>query len=647
MHCITMWSGLIIRASLVVLSWFTVSLRAATPSCGGSFSRSVPLTCLSPNLALSNHLLKSYTKRSPVVCVAACIKEDRCVSVNYEGVGGICELNESSKDAHPADMEIRDGWRHYGTLPGTVPTKEICPIISTKSPETTMDTTTTPSTTTQSTTSQPTTTQVTSLQPSTTRTTTIQPTTTQPTTTQTTTFIPTTALITTEKPPLDCWDIHATSPELSSGEYTVYPTTRAGSLQVYCDMDTDGGGWTVFQRRVSNSQDFYQNWAAYKAGFGDLSTNFWLGNDALHELTAQRDYELRIELQSFSAISTYAKYGLFQVADEADKYRLNLGNFYGSYTADDSLTYHNGMSFSTLDQDNDVDLSRHCAQSFRGAWWYQNCFASNLNGPFINTESVSQKGQGIIWGAWLTIYNSLKFAEMKLRPVSAQSGPKDCWDHYTQGQTVSGLYNIHVTGKVEALQVYCDMDDVGGGWTVIQRRVDGSGDFYLDWADYKAGFGDHSSEFWFGNDNLHLLTNQASYQLTVKLERWNSVIKYANYEQFSIANETDLYRLSVSGFFGSSGIGDSMNYHNGMVWSTRDRDNDNDEVRHCAQNKEGAWWYDACETCNLNGPYVPYPGTLSIETRGRGIVWGTWLFQEYSFPKAEMKVRPTHVGFSL
>ncbi|XP_038065619.1 uncharacterized protein LOC119735768 [Patiria miniata] len=642
-----MWIG----PTLAVLSWLIVPLHAATPSCDGPLSRAVGMDRVSRNVALNNHVLRSCTTRSSIVCMAACLRQDQCVSINYEGAGGTCELNGSSMEAHPADVEVRDGWKHYGNLPGTVAEEQICQTPTTNQPTTNQPTTNQPTTnqltTNQPTTNQPTTNQPTTNQPTTNQPTTIQPTTTQPATTQATTSVPTTEVFTTEKPPVDCWDIHASSPLLPSGEYAVYPATHNGPLQVYCDMDTDGGGWTVFQRRIDDTQDFNQNWASYKAGFGDLSVNFWLGNDALHELTTQQDYQLRIELQSYYSQTTYTKYGLFTVADEANKYRLTVGLFYGSYVADDSMNYQNGMAFSTLDQDNDVDVPRHCAQSFLGGWWYTACLSSNLNGPFVNGPNVPQNAQGVIWGSWLTVSQSLKFAEMKLRPVSAQSVPKDCWDHKLQGQTASGLYNIYVTGKPQAIQVYCDMDDVGGGWTVIQRRVDGSRDFYLYWADYKAGFGDPADEFWFGNDDLHLLTNQSSYQLTVKMESWDFVIRYANYEHFSIANEADKYRLSVSGFSGSSGIGDSLGPHNGYMWSTQDQDNDIDLGRHCAQHTMGAWWYHSCEHSNLNGPFVASPGYLASDAQGRGIIWGTWKLQSYSFPKAEMKVRPSHMGFSL
>ncbi|XP_033632541.1 fibrinogen gamma chain-like [Asterias rubens] len=450
----------------------------------------------------------------------------------------------------------------------------------------------------------------------------------------------TAAPTTTEFQPIDCWDIQTNSPLSISGEYTVYPARRTGSLQVYCDMDSDEGGWTVFQRRVDNSQDFDLTWAEYKAGFGDLTKNFWLGNDALNELTSDRVYQLRIEMQSFSLVSMAVKYGHFRVDTESNLYRLDIGTFYGSYDAGDSLGPTNSQPFSTKDRDNDDDF-RHCAQTYLGPWWYKACIYACLNCPYINTDYVPYVGQGVVWGAWLDLYHSMKFAEMKIRPVEAMKG-KDCYDLLMMGETISGVYNINVEGRDQPLSVYCEMVNAGGGWTVFQRRVDGSQDFYLSWADYKAGFGDLTREFWLGNDDLHLLSNQRRYELIVIVKDWVGNALYALYDEFSITDEGDLYRLSVGSYTGTAG--DSLTtIHHGMAWSTHDRDNDLDSGRQCAQTMLGAWWYNACDMSNLNGVYVPYPGSVAIT--GQGVIWGTAGYQSNSFYQTEMKIRPAEVGF--
>lgn len=119
--------------------------------------------------------------------------------------------------------------------------------------------------------------------------------------------------------------------------YTITPDV-GDPMQVSCDMKTDGGGWTVFQRRLDGSVDFFLGWADYKHGFGNLSGEFWLGNDNLHRLTAAGNVELRVDLEDFDGNSKYAKYTTFKVADEGDKYRLLIGGYSG--TAGDSMTFH-------------------------------------------------------------------------------------------------------------------------------------------------------------------------------------------------------------------------------------------------------------------------------------------------------------------
>ena len=119
--------------------------------------------------------------------------------------------------------------------------------------------------------------------------------------------------------------------------YTINPD-GGKPIQVLCDMTTDGGGWTVFQRRLDGSVDFYLDWESYKNGFGDLNGEFWLGNDNLHRLTATDDVILRVDLEDFDGNKTYAEYTTFKVADEADKYRLLIGGYNG--TAGDSMGKH-------------------------------------------------------------------------------------------------------------------------------------------------------------------------------------------------------------------------------------------------------------------------------------------------------------------
>ena len=176
-------------------------------------------------------------------------------------------------------------------------------------------------------------------------------------------------------------------------------------------MRTDGGGWTVFQRRQDGSVDFYRGWNDYKAGFGQLTAEFWLGNDKIHRLIASRPSSLRVDLEDWKGVKVYAKYDKFNIGDVQAQYRLEVGSFSG--TAGDSLAYHNNMAFTTKDRDNDI-WSSNCAVLRTGAWWYKNCQESNLNGPYLGDK---EGGSRVGWDHFRRSL-SLKFTEMKLRPLS-------------------------------------------------------------------------------------------------------------------------------------------------------------------------------------------------------------------------------------
>ena len=167
-------------------------------------------------------------------------------------------------------------------------------------------------------------------------------------------------------------------------------------------METDGGGWTVFQRRQDGSVDFYRYWTDYENGFGNLTGEFWLGLSKIHRLTKEGSNTLRVDLGDFDNSTAFAKYSTFSIGDNSTEYTLTVGGVSGP--AGDGLGSHNGRRFSTRDNDNDGHVS-NCAQSATGAWWYESCYNSNLNGRYFNT---------IVWWHWKGA-TSLKFTEMKTR----------------------------------------------------------------------------------------------------------------------------------------------------------------------------------------------------------------------------------------
>ena len=163
-------------------------------------------------------------------------------------------------------------------------------------------------------------------------------------------------------------------------------------------MVTDGGGWTVFQRRMDGSTNFYRGWGEYKRGFGNKSREFWLGLDAIHELTRRGSASLRVELTTAAGSKYYAKYTNFGIGTESSEYKLVISRYSG--TAGNWLARHHGAGFTTKDRDNDF-WSGNCAVHRNGAWWYVSCVDSDLNSRYSN----------MFWHRIPTI----KFAEMKIR----------------------------------------------------------------------------------------------------------------------------------------------------------------------------------------------------------------------------------------
>uniref|UniRef100_A0A672G802 Angiopoietin 4 n=1 Tax=Salarias fasciatus TaxID=181472 RepID=A0A672G802_SALFA len=186
-------------------------------------------------------------------------------------------------------------------------------------------------------------------------------------------------------------------------------------LKVYCDMETSGGGWTVFQRRFNGSVDFQRGWGEYRTGFGDVFGEHWLGNEALYQLSSQGQYSLRVELRDWEGNSAYAQYDRFSLTGERQQYRVYLRGYSGTAGRQSSLNTL-GTGFSTRDHDNDNCDHCKCALMLTGGWWFDACGFSNLNGIYYNVGHNIRKLNGIKWHHFRGPSYSLRSTMMMVRP---------------------------------------------------------------------------------------------------------------------------------------------------------------------------------------------------------------------------------------
>ena len=168
-------------------------------------------------------------------------------------------------------------------------------------------------------------------------------------------------------------------------------------------MSEGDAGWTVIHHRKDGSLDFFRGWDDYREGFGDAEGEYWLGLQKVHVLSTTKSYKLRIDMEDWTGRWWYAQYDTFSVGDEKSNYTLHVTGYQGD--AGDSLSYHDGMPFTTLDRNNDKKDGL-CATWCHGAWWYKDCFLSNLNGRYYKRGPYIPDTN---WGRWCQLENYLQY----------------------------------------------------------------------------------------------------------------------------------------------------------------------------------------------------------------------------------------------
>lgn len=230
-------------------------------------------------------------------------------------------------------------------------------------------------------------------------------------------------------------------------------------------------------------------------------------------------------------------------------------------------------------------------------------------------------------------------AEQQDSPVEM---PSDCHELFLRGETTSGIYTIQPL-NAEPFKVFCEMT-TDGGWTVIQRRQDGSMDFDQLWQAYEKGFGSLNGEFWLGLEKIHSVARDGGYILNVKLSDWGGDVASISLP-FRLGGEETKYSLQIQKADGFSTLESSLGTDatSGLPFSTRDQDNDQKTDTNCAKHLSGGWWFSNCGRSNLNGRYFQSPPPKQRHQRKQGIFWKTWRGRYYPLKYSMMMIAPAAI----
>lgn len=268
----------------------------------------------------------------------------------------------------------------------------------------------------------------------------------------------------------------------------------------------------------------------------------------------------------------------------------------------------------------------------------------------VRTWLIRESGRPVTEVQTLNLGMVTRLASEIARQMAEEEGegdqPRDCAAVAAAGETTSGVYTIFPASCTArfSVQVWCELEEGGAAWTVLQRRGSKTSetphpvvDFFRDWAEYKWGFGDLEGEYWLGLEYIYQLTQSGDYELRVDLQDWANETRWAKYKHFALASENHNYTLTLGDYEGTAG--NSLKYHQGAPFSTRDRDNDFNPRGHCARTFHGAWWFTACHESHLNGRY--HHGRH--KSYGDGINWMAFRGHNYSLKFSRMMIRRTNI----
>ncbi|XP_039878037.1 angiopoietin-related protein 4 [Simochromis diagramma] len=220
--------------------------------------------------------------------------------------------------------------------------------------------------------------------------------------------------------------------------------------------------------------------------------------------------------------------------------------------------------------------------------------------------------------------------------------PSDCHELFMRGETTSGVYTIQPANS-EPFEVFCEMT-ADGGWTVIQRRQDGSVDFDQLWDAYEKGFGSLNGEFWLGLEKIYSIAKDGSYILNIKLSDWVDDLATVRLP-FQLGGQETKYSLQIQkgGTFSDLESSLATDTASGLPFSTHDQDNDQKSDTNCAKHLSGGWWFSNCGRANLNGRYFQSPPPKQRHQRKQGIFWKTWRGRYYPLKSSMMMIAPAAI----
>ncbi|KAM9790310.1 angiopoietin-related protein 4 [Syngnathus typhle] len=227
-------------------------------------------------------------------------------------------------------------------------------------------------------------------------------------------------------------------------------------------------------------------------------------------------------------------------------------------------------------------------------------------------------------------------AEQRDSPVELAS---DCYELFLRGETTSGVYTIQPE-NMNPFPVFCEMT-ADGGWTVVQKRQDGSVDFDQLWSAYEKGFGSLNGEFWLGLEKIYSIAKNGGYILKIKLSDWGDDLASIRLP-FHLGGAESKYSLQIQevGTFSPLERSLGSDAASGLPFSTRDHDNDHKNDTNCAKHLSGGWWFSNCGQSNLNGRFFQSPPPKQRHQRKQGIFWKTWKGRYYPLKSSMMMIAP-------